>query len=117
MPAHEQFPAAPAEPVDDAVAAAPDARGPYEAFLAHVADQCERAAKGDLEARVLGVPEDGDLHRIGNAINRLLDVSDAYVRETTAAMDHCYSTGRSSSAACWARTRTPRTPSTAPPAR
>ena len=58
-------------------------------FMAHVADACERAAKGDLEARVVGVPEDGDLNRIGSAINRPLDIPDAYVRESAAAMDHC----------------------------
>jgi methyl-accepting chemotaxis protein len=58
-------------------------------FLIHVAEMCERASKGDLEARVLNIPESGEMHRIGNAINYLLDVSDAYVRETMAAMDHC----------------------------
>ncbi len=58
-------------------------------FLKHVADTCERAAAGDLEARVLGIPESGDAHRIGTSINMLLDVADAYVRESAAAMDHC----------------------------
>ena len=62
---------------------------PHGTFLKHVADVCERAATGDLEARVLGVPTDGEQHRIGLAINRLLDVADAYVRESAAAMDHC----------------------------
>jgi methyl-accepting chemotaxis protein len=63
--------------------------GANDGFLQHVAEVCERAAKGDLEARVLGVPESGELHRIGTAINSILDVSDAYVRESSAAMDHC----------------------------
>ena len=58
-------------------------------FLKHVADTCERAAAGNLEARVLGIPETGDAHRIGTSINMLLDIADAYVRESAAAMDHC----------------------------
>ena len=61
----------------------------HDEFLAQVADVCERAAKGDLEARLIGVPQDGNLHRIGGAINHLLDIADAYVRESAAAMDHC----------------------------
>ena len=63
--------------------------GPGDRFLGHVADVCERASAGDLEARVLGVPSDGEHRRIGQAINRLLDIADAYVRESAAAMDHC----------------------------
>jgi methyl-accepting chemotaxis protein len=62
---------------------------PGARFLGHVADVCERASAGDLEARVLGVPADGEHRRIGQAINRLLDIADAYVRESAAAMDHC----------------------------
>jgi methyl-accepting chemotaxis protein len=58
-------------------------------FMKHVADVCERAASGDLEARVVGVPPTGEVHRIGTAINSLLDIADAYVRESAAAMDHC----------------------------
>jgi methyl-accepting chemotaxis protein len=60
-----------------------------EDFLKHVAEICERAASGDLEARVLGIPTEGEDLRIGRAINALLDISDAYVRESAAAMDHC----------------------------
>ncbi len=62
---------------------------PHVKFLSHVASTCERAAAGDLEARVLNVPGGGDERRIGNAINALLDVADAYVRESAAAMDCC----------------------------
>ena len=62
---------------------------PNGSFLKHVGEVCERAASGDLEARVLGIPTEGEQRRIGTAINRLLDVADAYVRESAAAMDHC----------------------------
>ncbi len=62
---------------------------PPRAELAQIADVCERAADGDLEARLTGLAHhDGDLGRLCHAINHLLDVADAYVRETGAAMDH-----------------------------
>ncbi len=57
-------------------------------LLDRIAAVCEAAAAGDLEARVLGVPDEGAARRVALAINHLLDVSDAYVRESTAAMDH-----------------------------
>ncbi|MBY0275961.1 hypothetical protein K2Z84_11495 [Candidatus Binatia bacterium] len=60
-----------------------------EATIASIAAVCERAAAGDLEARVVGVPKDPSTARLANAINRLLDVSDSFVREAAAAMDAC----------------------------
>ncbi len=58
-------------------------------FFSHVAEACEKAAAGDLESRVLGIPAEGDAHRIGTSINALLDIADAFVRESGAAMAHC----------------------------
>lgn len=58
-------------------------------LMGRVADVCERAAAGDLEARIIGVPDSGDAARICHAINHLLDVADAYVRESAAAMEAC----------------------------
>jgi methyl-accepting chemotaxis protein len=57
--------------------------------LAAIAEVCERAAAGDLEARIIPTPEDPELARVSRAINHLLDMADAYVRESSAAMDHC----------------------------
>jgi methyl-accepting chemotaxis protein len=57
--------------------------------LATIADVCERAAAGDLEARIIHTPEDPELARVSRAINHLLDMADAYVRESSAAMEHC----------------------------
>lgn len=57
-------------------------------MITHVADVCERAANGDLEARLTGLPSDGETGRLCRAINHLLDVADAYVRESAAAMEH-----------------------------
>jgi len=57
--------------------------------LSLIADICERAAMGDLEARLTNIPKDARLARVCNAINALLDISDAYVRESSAAMQTC----------------------------
>lgn len=50
---------------------------------------CERAAQGDLEARITGVGGDPHWEPLALAINRMLDMSDSFVREASAAMDHC----------------------------
>jgi len=46
------------------------------------------AAKGDLEPRLVGIKEGGELGEISNAMNTLIDAADAFVREAGAAMDH-----------------------------
>lgn len=61
----------------------------YRAFVRQLTETCEAAARGDLEARsrpdprVADVPELRALH---HAVNRALDVSDAFVRESSAAL-------------------------------
>ena len=45
--------------------------------LALIIDTCERAAAGDLEARIQRTPDDPGLARVCRAINHLLDISDA----------------------------------------
>jgi len=49
---------------------------------------CEAVADGDFEARITHLDEDGDLVPLFNAINRLVDRADAYIRESSAAMDY-----------------------------
>jgi PAS domain S-box-containing protein len=53
-----------------------------------IAGVCTRAAEGDMEARIVGLEASGDTHRLAIAINRQLDISDAFLREATAAMEH-----------------------------
>ncbi len=60
-----------------------------EPDLGAIVEICERAARGDLEARITEIGEHGDVNRVCRAINHLLDVTDAYVRESAAAMDAC----------------------------
>jgi len=58
-------------------------------MLEVIAETCEQAAAGDMEARIPYYSVDGPLKRTMDAINHLLDISDCYVRETAAAMDLC----------------------------
>ena len=61
----------------------------YRAFVRQLTTTCEAAATGDLEARsrpseeAASVPELMALH---HGLNRILDVSDAFVRESSAAL-------------------------------
>ncbi len=58
------------------------------AVIRRTADACESAAQGDLEARVLDFEHPGDGGRLMRSVNRILDVSDAFVREATASLEH-----------------------------
>ena len=49
---------------------------------------CTAVADGDFEARIIGIREGGDVGETMWAINGLIDRTDAYIRETTASMDH-----------------------------
>lgn len=60
----------------------------YREWTRKVADTCERIAAGDLEVRLLGCEEENDIGRMVNGLNRLLDITDAFVRESKAALDH-----------------------------
>src|SRR4051812_7515521 len=45
---------------------------------------CVQASRGELEARILGSRDGGDLGRLQKGINDMLDIVDAYVRESSA---------------------------------
>lgn len=49
---------------------------------------CADCASGNLESRMINTGERGNLRVFSNNINRFIDVSDAYVRESKAAIDH-----------------------------
>lgn len=59
------------------------------AEIQKIVSVCERAAAGDTEARICGMEPDSDMGRLSRAINHLLDMSDAFVREAAAAMENC----------------------------
>ncbi len=58
-------------------------------LIEEFAEVCARGAEGDLEARVTRTPADPALAVLAQSINRLLDIADAYVRESSAALEHC----------------------------
>jgi methyl-accepting chemotaxis protein len=61
----------------------------YRAFVRRLTATCEAAAAGDLEARmqpIPGPPDVAELQALHHAVNRVLDVSDAFVRESSAAL-------------------------------
>lgn len=51
-------------------------------------DVCNAVAEGDFEARVTNITERGQAGELLHAINRLIDRSDAYVRETRASLEY-----------------------------
>jgi methyl-accepting chemotaxis protein len=56
--------------------------------LAEITRVCQRAGEGDLEARVVGLADHPDLRPLVSAVNHMLDIADAFVREASAAMEH-----------------------------
>ncbi|MBL8220875.1 MAG: hypothetical protein JNL62_16710 [Bryobacterales bacterium] len=65
----------------------------YRLWMSKIAHVCESIALGDLEARLIGAPEDKNIHATVVAINRMLDQTDAFVREARVSLD-CASKGR-----------------------
>jgi len=70
------------EPAVDAAAELAQCR----AALRAIADVCRAAACGDLEPRVPVLGDDPDLLAVREALNGLLDLTDAYVRESSASL-------------------------------
>ncbi len=55
-------------------------------WIARAAQVCEEAAAGNLEARLTHCEEAGDAGRLVHGINHLLDMTDAFLRESQAAL-------------------------------
>lgn len=60
----------------------------YKSAVRKATAVCEAVADGDFEARVIGISEKGDAARLLHAVNRLIDRSDAYVRESRASLEY-----------------------------
>ncbi len=56
-------------------------------WIRKAAEVCEQAAAGNLEPRLLMIEGNSDLSRLLHGINKLLDLTDAYVRESGACLD------------------------------
>ena len=60
----------------------------YRSGIAVITEACRQTADGDLEVRVLGIRRDGPLGPLARSINHLLDLTDAFVRESQASLRH-----------------------------
>jgi len=60
----------------------------YRNLLALATDTCERAAKGDLEARMLHCHATEEMARLADAVNHMLDMTDAFLREVGASLEY-----------------------------
>lgn len=60
----------------------------YRKFLAQATDTCERAANGDLEARMLNCHGSIEMERLADSINHMLDMTDAFLREVGASLKY-----------------------------
>jgi len=60
----------------------------YRQLVAMATNTCERAASGDLEARLLRCHASPEIERLANAINHLLDMTDAFLREVGASLEY-----------------------------
>ncbi len=58
-------------------------------LMTQIAQICDRAAKGDLEARIVPLPSQQGWGTVCTSINSLLDVIDSYVRESQAVLECC----------------------------
>ncbi|MCA9630623.1 MAG: hypothetical protein KC766_23290 [Myxococcales bacterium] len=60
----------------------------YKHWFAVIAETCQEAARGNLEARVLRSPEQGEIGDAAVAVNHLLDVTESFIRDTKATLEH-----------------------------
>ena len=76
----------PPSPADSSIPASEAEQ--YRVFLALATDICERAANGDLEARMLNCHASPEMERLADAINHMLDMTDAFLREVGASLEY-----------------------------
>jgi methyl-accepting chemotaxis protein len=57
-------------------------------WIRKAANVCREAAAGNLEARILGYTRNDELGSMIHSINDMLDVTDAYVRESRASLEY-----------------------------
>ncbi len=55
-------------------------------WVAEATRVCKSASQGDLEARILNIDEESELAPMLHAINHMLDMTDAFVRESGASL-------------------------------
>ena len=56
--------------------------------LVRITETCALVAAGDMEARISPIGDGGEMRALQQQINHLTDVTDAFVREANASLDH-----------------------------
>jgi methyl-accepting chemotaxis protein len=70
------------------LSAAQDELHEYRTGIAIITAVCRQTAEGNLEDRILGIRRDGPLGSLARGINHMLDLTDAFVREARASLQH-----------------------------
>lgn len=65
-----------------------DAPSQYRDRLTRCVEVCRQAADGNLEARLLHASDCGEFAQLMQSINHLLDMTDAFLRESAASLEH-----------------------------
>jgi len=60
----------------------------YKSAVLKAIEVCEAVSNGDFEARIKNINEKGDAGNLLHLINRLIDKSDAYIRESRASLEY-----------------------------
>jgi len=60
----------------------------YKEWVKRASEVCNAAAMGDLEPRILRIDVGGELGEVLHAINSMLDITDAFVRESGASLTY-----------------------------
>jgi methyl-accepting chemotaxis protein len=60
----------------------------YRSGIKAITRVAQQAASGNLEPRAMGIEPTSPLGELAQAVNHLLDLSDAFVRESTASLQH-----------------------------
>lgn len=82
------------EPSEDVFRASEEGIGAIECgadimdWIRKAAVVCREASKGNLEARILGYSKDDDLGELFRSLNHMLDITDAFVRESRASLEY-----------------------------
>ena len=63
-------------------------KGGKTSSITKIKDVCEAVANGDFEARILNITETGEMGETMHAINRMIDRTDAYMRESKACLEY-----------------------------
>jgi methyl-accepting chemotaxis protein len=75
-------------PLAERLVATADSSGRDQELIEYISKTCSSIAFGDMNQRLLNIPQDHKLTSLMNSINDLVDRSDAFVREAAASLQY-----------------------------